>query len=288
MKTEQRSDNRDGPNPRERSQSAGRALAVLDLLADSAEPRGVREIARQLNLASSIVQRLVTTLLDFDYVERAPDGVKYRIGYRAFQVGHSYVSRSDLHAASLPELRRMAEHDQVNAYLGVLRDGAVVYLEALQSKGPIAITSTPGARGWLHSTAFGKALLAELPDNEVAALLGTEPFHRLTAKTKVACKELINDIQSVRRLGYAVSDEENIDNVFAAGAAIRDWTGQTVAAISGALPRNQMRNADIENLCRLVADAAQRISQRLGAPPAVVWAHTAREGSRSGKAENQC
>jgi DNA-binding IclR family transcriptional regulator len=241
---------------------------VLNLLADGESELGVREIARRLALAPSIVQRLLQTLEQFGYVERAAGGQKYRVGYRAFQVGQRYLAHGDLHAASLPELRIMTDHEQINAYVGVLRDRAMVYLEALQSRGPIAIVSTPGSRAHLHSTAFGKALLAELDDDQVAALLGREPFPRLTAKTKRRLRPLLQDLREVRRTGYAVSDEENIDNVFAIGAVLRDASGQAIAAVSGAVPRHRLDRTDIERLRRIVQGAAERISRRLGAPSA--------------------
>ena len=244
-------------------------------------------MARRLELAPSIVQRLVGTLLEFGYVERAANGQKYRIGYRAFQVGRSYLAQNDLHTASLPELRDLAERHHVNAYLGVLRDRTVVYLEALQSRGPIAITSTPGSQALLHSTAFGKALLAELEDDEIAAMLGPEPFQKLTAKTKTRLRPLLKELHGVRRLGFAVSDEENLDNVFAAGAVLRDVSGKAIAAISGAVPRNQMSRADIDNLCGLISRAAERISRRLGASPATAL-NIPGKRIRAGKTEAPC
>jgi DNA-binding IclR family transcriptional regulator len=268
MKTERRTDNRHSPGAdREISQSVARALSVLDLLADSGEDIGVREVARRLSLAPSIAQRLLATLAASGYVEHSPEGQKYRVGYRAFQVGRSFLARTDLRGASLPELRAMAERDKVNAYLGVRRDRSIVYVEALQSTGPIAITSSPGSRGALHSTAFGKALLAELDDDEVRDILGPPPYRALTGKTKTTLTEILKDLKDVRRLGYAVSDQENLANVFAVGAVIRDATGQAIAAISGAVPRNQLQGASRDKLCGIVTGAADRISRRLGAAP---------------------
>lgn len=255
----------DGGREALRSRSTVRALKVLILLAEAGEELGVREIARRLKVGSSIAQRYVSTLAEWGFVERVDGNQKYRIGYRAFQVGQSYVAGGQLQEVSLPELRQMAA-DQINAYLGVLRDNSVIYLEALQSKGPIAITSMPGARGTLHSTAFGKALLADLSDEEVAAHLGPEPYERKTRRTKTTFKQVIQDIRRVRRVGYASSDGENLMSVFAIGAVIRDSSGQAVAAVSGALPRSDMREKDQERLRDSVVAAAQRISLRLGAP----------------------
>ncbi len=268
MKVKRRSDNRNTSKPTySGSQSAARALAVLDCLGEGSRDLGVREIARQLALAPSIVQRLLQTLAERGYVERATDGQKYRIGYRAFQVGRRYLAHGDLHAASLPELRAMAERDRVNAYLGVLRDRSIVYLEAIQSSGPIAIVSHPGSSAYLHSTAFGKALLAQRSDEEIAALLGPEPFVRLTKKTRTTLAAVMKDIREVRRSGTAFSDEENIENVFSAGAVIRDASGAAIGALSGALPRHELNAAGIQKLEGIVRGAAERISRRLGAAP---------------------
>ena len=73
-----------------------------------------------------------------------------------------------------------------------------------------------------------------------------------------------HDAGVIRR--HAVSDEENLVGVYAVGAPVRDASGATVAAISGALPRHGVTKADLPRLSRLVRSAAERISARLGAP----------------------
>ena len=82
-------------NPRAtgENQSVTRALAILDLLADSAEPLGVREVARRLRLPPSNAQRLITTLARSGYLEQAEATKRYAIGYRAFQIGNAFVGQ---------------------------------------------------------------------------------------------------------------------------------------------------------------------------------------------------
>ncbi|MDC7985551.1 IclR family transcriptional regulator [Rhodoplanes sp. TEM] len=265
MKSERCSDNRNTRRGDGGSQSAARAIAVLNLIGRTPEDLGVREIARRLALPSSVVQRLINTLAEHGFLEQSPNDQKYRIGFSAFQVGQRYLARNGLQEASLPVLRELAERDQVNAFLGVLRDRRVVYLAAIQSSGPITINSVPGSTAHLHSTAFGKALLAETSDEEVARLLGEEPYVALTANTRTTLAALRPDLAEVRRRGYAVCDEENLVDVYSVGAVVRDAGGRAVAAISGAVPRHRLAPADMERLCRLVSAAAERIARRLGA-----------------------
>jgi DNA-binding Lrp family transcriptional regulator len=148
------------------SQSVSRALGVLNLLAAVSEPLGVRAIARRLRLPPSTIQRLVKTLAKAGYLEQSDATLRYTIGYRAFQVGNAFVAQNSLISAVMPELYMLADH-HITGFLGVLRDRSVVYLATVQSVGPIAITHRPGLQAHLHSTAMGKALLAEMLDDEV-------------------------------------------------------------------------------------------------------------------------
>ena len=249
------------------NQSAGRALMILNLLGDAKADLGVREIARQTSLATSIVQRLVNTLTDFGYLEQLPESQKYRVGYRAFQIGHAYLGRNDLGEAAQPEMRVLASMHQLNVYLGVLRDQAAIYLAVLQSSSPIVIKTSPGSRAYLHSTAMGKALLMDKSDEEIRALLGPAPYERLTVRTKTRPAQLLADIRQARLRGYAIADQENLVSVLSIAAPIRDLHGQVVASISGAMPGGHLKPAQITRLCKAIKDAAERISRRLGAPP---------------------
>lgn len=248
------------------NQSVARALQILRVLADAPDGIGVRELARSIDVSPSIAQRLISTLAEYGFAEQEPSR-RYRVGVQAFAVGNAYLSAHALVRAGLAELRELAETHRLNSYLGVLRGRDVVYLIALQSSGPIAIKSSPGERTRLHTTALGKAMLAQMSDEDAARLLGPPPFERLTAKSRTRLAPLLADLHAARRSGYAISDEENLVGVYAVGAAVRDADGATVAAISGALPRHDVNRANLPKLCKLVREAAERISVRLGAPP---------------------
>lgn len=247
------------------NQSVARALEILDALSRAGQSMGVRDVARMVGLPPSIAQRLLATLASYEFAEQDSER-KYGIGPRAFAVGNAFIGSNVLAREALNELQRLADDRQLNGYLGVLRNNAVVYLLACQSSGPIAINVRAGAETQLHSTALGKALLADLPEEEARRLLGKEPFARQTPHTKTRFSALLPDLQQARRAGYAISDEENLIGVYAVGAVIRDWTGQVVAALSGALPRHEVTRARLPEIASWVKEATDRISRRLGAP----------------------
>jgi DNA-binding IclR family transcriptional regulator len=257
------------------NQSVMRALGILNLLAAVSEPLGVREIARRLRLPPSNIQRLVKTLAKSGYLEQAESTLRYTIGYRAFQVGNAFVAQNSLFSAVIPELYTLADH-HVTGFLGVRREHSVVYLATVQSEGPISINHRPGSQTHLHSTAMGKALLAEMPDDEVRRLLGEGPLPRLTSRTKIAISSLIGDLRNIRRTGFATSDEENRQGFFSAGAVVRDSRGSAVAVISGAVPTATLKAQDRAKVCRLVLEAAQNASRKLGAANPMPSSHALR------------
>lgn len=246
------------------SQSVARAIKVLELLAEHGT-LGVREIARRMELSPTIVHRLISTLAVRGYAEQSADNQKYRIGYRAYQIGCSFLSHNDLDRASTPDLVALAEQHQVSSFLGVLRGDAIVYLKVVPSNGPIVINNAPGSLAAPHSTAFGKVLLAARSDKEVAEIMGKQPYKRLTKKTKTSLRALLADLRVVRATDIAISDEENLVNVFSAGAPVRDASGMVIASLSGAVPRQGMTKKDMDRLCDLVKSAADSVSRKMGA-----------------------
>ncbi len=250
--------------PTSENQSVARALAVLDLLSSAATPLGVREIGRQLGVAPSIAQRLVRTLANAGYLEQTGEASRYTIGYRAFQVGNAFVGQNSIHSAVMPELYALADL-HINGFLGVLRDHAVVYLATVQSNGPIALTHRPGAQTYLHSTALGKAILAEMPDAQVRRLLEEVSLPKLTKATKVSIPQLLAELREVRELGYATNDEENRYGVYSAGAIVRDSDNRAIGALSGGVPSLGLTKKERSRVIKLVVEAAHNASRRLGA-----------------------
>lgn len=255
------------PQAGKSSQTVTRALSILELLGKQGEV-GVRDIARQLKVSPSMAQRLINSLSEAGFIEKSVESSRWKIGYKTFQIGSTFISNIDLNAAASPELRWLADQNHINSFLGVLRERSVVYLAAVQSGAPIKITNSPGSTTYLHSTALGKAILSGKSDKEAIELLGPSPYLGLTRKTRRTFTALAKDLEECRRLGYAMSDEENIENVFAVGSPIFNSQGETIGAISGAVPRQKLSAKTINELCRLIRESANRVSQRLGAPPA--------------------
>ena len=246
------------------NQALERGIAILDLLNGHPAQIGIREIARTLALSPAIVQRLANTLAQAGYLEQVPETRRYRLGFRSLLLGTAMRRDDRLLATASDELHRLADDHRLNGYLGVLRDGNVVYLHCAQSSGPIAVRIMPGARCNPHSTAMGKALLAELPPDGVALVVGAAPFEKFTASTITDPALLADELATIRRQGFAFAREENLPGVISIGTVIRDMAGRVVAAISVAFLSSERGEAEWPRITQMILDSAHRCSQSLG------------------------
>lgn len=246
------------------SLSLQRGLSVLEMLKESDEPVGVREIARRLELSPPAIQRLLNTLAKHGYVEQAADTRRYRIGHGVLVLAQHVLRKDRLMGFAEPELQALAAEGCFNAFLGVRSGSAGLYLLAVQSRSPVVIRSSPGERMALHSTALGKALLLELPDDAIGVILGEAPLDRLTPRTVTEPDRLISQLRSAHSIGYTTSLDENILGVISVGAPVRSSSGSVIAAISVAYPRAVGPHIEIADVGEQVMAAAARISEGLG------------------------
>lgn len=246
------------------SLSLERGLSVLEVLRESEEPVGVREIARRLELSAPAIQRLLNTLAEHGYVEQAADTRRYRIGHGVLALARHVLRKDRLIGLSEPELQRFAAEGCFNAFLGVRSGSVGLYLLAVQSRSPVVIRSSPGERMPLHSTALGKALLLGLSDDAIDEILGEAPLERLTPRTVTEPGRLIGQLHAAQSIGYTTSLDENILGVISVGAPVRGPSGSVIAAISVAYPRSVGPQVEIAEVGEKVMASAARISAGLG------------------------
>ncbi len=256
------------PIAADRSQSLERGLDALELLDSQAGTLGVRDMARRLGLGPAIVQRLLNTLAARGYVEQDPETRRYRIGPRAIGLGAGAPQDGALMRGAREALERLAAGHGLNGFLGAVRDGRLIYLLAVQSPGPIAIRATLGSTTHFHTTAMGKALLAAMPAEAAAALLGTGALAAATPRSITDRAALRDDLLRAARRGWAAVDGENIPGVVSAGVALRDGSGQALAALSVAAP-GEGAGALAAVAAPLLAEA-RALAQRLGCPAALL------------------
>lgn len=238
--TSERGDGGHDENPRERGTIAlmatqgrpvaavERALAVLDLLAESDEPQGVNAIARALGVSASSASRLLGTLAAHDLVERMPDTGRYRLGVRLLQLGTHVLARLDVRSIARPLLERLEREAGETATLSLPAAGEAVTVDHVPSRRSVRSAALVGRPSVAHATAVGKVVLAfgrgaeaEIPDHLVA----------YTAHTITDPAALHRAVAVVEQQGYGEADGEREEDLAALGAPVFDHTGDLIAIV---------------------------------------------------------
>jgi IclR family KDG regulon transcriptional repressor len=240
-----------------------RALQILSAFDDEHPERGVSDIAEVMGLHRATTHRIIMTLLNCGYLERTPDGEKYRLGLKLASTGLSVVHRLDFRREALPYMRQLTNRFKENCDLGVFDQGEVFGVEVVPGNHAVVIASRMGFRLPMHCSASGKVFLAFLPDAERDRLL-RQPLKAHTENTITSAPELRRQLTAVQQKGYAVDDGELEAEVRAIAVPIRNGDGAVVAALSIPGPVSRMTKERVAELAAALLEASAAISARLG------------------------
>jgi IclR family KDG regulon transcriptional repressor len=241
-----------------------RALDILTTVNLRQPELSQTEIATRTGLAKSTALRLLAVLEGSGFVERSPDTDHYRIGVQLCEIGSIYIQTLAVESVSRPYLLRLAQRCNQTANLGFLSRGEIVHLAVLAPDRPIRFYAHVGQREQAHATGLGKALLAELSDEELVELARRHGLDRRTRRTIVSPDALRTHLAQVREQGFAIDDEESSVGLRCVAAPVRDYRNRTVAAISVSGPASEFRDQSLPRFVEAVTGTARGISCRLG------------------------
>lgn len=260
------------------SKALDKGCRLLRYLAGAREGATLVAASRALRLSKPTVARLLNVLAEHRFVEYDAATARYVIGMSLVELGQMRLEAIELRAAAAPYMRDLMERTQETVHLGILQGGQMVYIDKVEGPRALRLTSRLGRATYAHCTALGKALLAELPPEEVARRLG-DNLPRLTRKTIGSHQALAAHLERVRAQGYAVDDEEEDVGVRCVASPIRIGA-EAVAAISVSGPAVHLPLGRIRReIGPLVREMAARISQAFG-PSLPARASAGRRGAR--------
>jgi IclR family transcriptional regulator, KDG regulon repressor len=237
-----------------------RAIEAEEML--GAPAPGVTKIAALIGSDKSQVSRSLKILIDDGLVDRDPETLGYRLGWRLLTMaGRS--SRSNLLAVAEPLLKRLVRETGERAHLSVLRGTVVLTVLSEGSEHAVQAAGWVGRSVPLHSTSSGRALLLDHTPDELGALFDRLPFAGATAKAPRNVRQLHERIAAARPCGFAVVDEEFEPGLVAVAAPVRDFGGRIVAAVNVSAPKFRFA-ARLTRAGKQVKATADELSVSLG------------------------
>jgi DNA-binding IclR family transcriptional regulator len=252
------------PGRKKQVDSVATALRILNLYDNKTPEMSLGDIAKRLGISKSRAHRLLATLCDHQFIEQDGETVRYRPGVKLLEIGTVYRNSNRFIREAQPIMRSIVEQTNTGVNLSTLVDGLVVYLVMESPPGVLANCTIPTTRTWAHSTGMGKAMLSDLSDAEVQAVIDTHGLPGRTMNTITAAEALQEELRRIRERGYAIDREEAIEGTCCVAVLIRNIEKEFVGAMSIAGFTAQMSDSVIQEYLHLLQIASQQLSVRLG------------------------
>jgi len=243
--------------------SLERALVLLELLARHPDGLTNAEISRRLHIATSTSSYILRRLERWDYVKRDNETGTYEIGLRVVALAQGALQSLGLRKVVKPMLHSLVEQTRLTGVVAVLEHGQAMVVERLDTPEFVRVDVAVGARLPVHCTSLGKVLIANLPKEQLAGIVADHGLPKRTPKTIVSRTRLLQELETVRRQGYATSEEEHFLGVRAVAAPIVDSTGAVLAAVSATGLVSQPIWSRPRGVIELVKTTARDISRRI-------------------------
>jgi DNA-binding IclR family transcriptional regulator len=236
------------------------ALRTLTLLRTHGQLRVV-DVAEHLQVAPSTAHRLLAMLRFHGFAVQ--DSRKlYRPGPQLRGLHRDASATAAILSAARSHLEELARRVEETVHLVVLEGNGVRFIAGVDGPKALRVGSRIGLLLPAHTTSGGKALLAELPTEELHALY-PRGLPRSDTSAITDYTQLLRELDAVRRQGYALNIEESEPGVSAVGACIRDSAGMPIAALAIAAPASRSPRRRLMALAGQVVAAAERIRRTL-------------------------
>jgi DNA-binding IclR family transcriptional regulator len=240
-----------------------KVLRILEALQGSSAGLGLKAICDLTGIHKSTAHRFLKHLEREGYLVRTEAGA-YLIGPRLSQMSTRGSQGATLQAVARPILWELWKSTQETVNLAVLDQGTVLYVDVIESPHEFRLSSRVGTRRSLHVTALGKALAAFLPAELRASVLSTIKFQPATPKTIMNLVQFRQELEKIRRQGYAVDDEEAVQGARCVSAPILNADREPIAAVSVSGPVTRVSPNQVAALAGAVSSAARAISAAMG------------------------
>jgi IclR family transcriptional regulator, acetate operon repressor len=245
--------------------SVARALEMLEAVGESGETGlTLTEMAQRLEMAKSSTMAAARTLASFGFLRIESPGPRYHLGLALLRYGDLVAQMTSLGKIALPLLHELTEETGLTSRLAINEEGYPVFVERVDGKGSVRFHTPLGQRESPHSTGAGKAILAQLAEEEVLRIVKPEELVAHTANSLTTVDAVLSELKHVQLVGYAIDNEEEADGIICVGAPIFDYNGQCVGAVSVTGLKVDITQRVIGPLCTTVLNYAESISALIG------------------------
>ena len=206
-----------------------KSLALIEQLRDADGAR-IRDLVGVEGLSKGAVHNHLSTLREHGYVTK--EGDEYRLSLQFLTLGGYIRGRTPLYRYGRSKADQLAADTGMLTNLVTEENGRGVYLYQARGDYAVNLDTHVGYRIRLHYTGVGKAILAEMDDDEVSDVVSEWGLPAYTEHTITDEDGLFEELEEIRRTGLAFNHEEMLSGLTAVGIAVKRPDSSVCGALS--------------------------------------------------------
>jgi DNA-binding IclR family transcriptional regulator len=246
------------------SQTVDRALELLECFSVERPELSLTEFSNETGFTMPTTHRLLKALQAREFVVFDTTTRLYSLGPGAMRLASIIIQRDDINTVVLPWLERLRRLTGETTALHWMVDQYRVCTVELESRHLIKMASGVGRRYPLYAGAAGKALISNLPDDEIAAILDTARQDGQGPLVNGSEAGFMDIVRSTRDARTARSFSEVVEGASAIAAPILNSLGRPIAAINITGPASRFDGDAMDAAEVLLVEAVDSVETRLG------------------------
>lgn len=219
---------------------AMRLFSLLEVIAQKDQFFSLQSLVEELGLPKPTLHRMLQQLEGAGIIQRDGDGRQYSPGLRLRRMAENLLLNNTVHGARHAVLRQLVEEVGESCNITTCSGDEVLYLDRVETVAPLRFYLRPGSRVPLHCSASGKLFLAQMTQLQRRRLLAQPSLTRYTEKTLVTPEQVEQEIERVRRDGFAKDDEEFLPGLLCVAVMVPVEQGKSNMAVAIQAPIMRM------------------------------------------------
>lgn len=255
----------DTREPKYPLQTLSKALEVLEHMRQSGAPLTLSAISKSLEISKSSAHRILDTLLHYGFVEKnGTAAVHYQLSWSVYQIGKVVPECHTLESydyRSLVDFLAREVQCRVDIYIQTENTNTSLYHAPCltdESRQSVFVERFP-----LYATASGKLFMLDFTKEGILRYFQTTDIRRYTPNTILNYIDFLENLEKIQEQGYSMDDREYSMDKTNVAMPVRNYNGQTVAALSITLDPDGAP-AKLPELLPKLARACDTISAYLG------------------------
>lgn len=219
--------------------SVEKAFAVLKAFDGGLRTMSLIEIATEVDMNKSAVQRFTHTLEALGYLAKDSASRRWHLTPRTLEFGTAYLATDSLIEQATSCLIELNHRTGESVNLSKPDGLDMVFLARYTSHARSFVHMPVGTRIPIYCTASGRAFLSALPDAQVRDYVQASHLHAFTPHTLIDSETILDRITEARERGFTTAAQEYYLGDLSIAAPILAADGCPLGAVNVSCPMSR-------------------------------------------------